>query len=156
MVIELMLLKKMTMTVYLLPLPLPPQDGGRVMVDLGPSRFFIADNSSWYWPDIYGLLALFMLVLMVTTVFAKEPDIDRDLLRSQATGNPAHSNTGATPSKIALWFKQTLVAPFSEFFSRNGVKLALSFLLFIFLFKIGEAFLGRMSIVFLQRNWFFK
>ena len=121
---------------------------------LGAIPFFIADNSSWYWPDIYGLLALFMLVLMVTTLFAKEPEIDRELLRSQIVGNATQENAGDTSSKIAFWFKQTLVAPFSEFFSRNGVKLALSFLLFIFLFKIGEAFLGRMSIVFYKEIGF--
>jgi PAT family beta-lactamase induction signal transducer AmpG len=48
----------------------------------------------------------------------------------------------------------TLVEPFREFFSRNGVKLALSILAFIFLFKLGEAFLGRMSIVFYKEIGF--
>ena len=48
----------------------------------------------------------------------------------------------------------TLVEPFREFFQRNGVRLALSILLFIFLFKIGEAFLGRMSIVFYKELGF--
>ncbi|MBJ6977540.1 MFS transporter, partial [Vibrio cholerae] len=32
--------------------------------------------------------------------------------------------------------------------NRNGVRVAITLLLFVFLFKIGEAFLGRMSIAF--------
>lgn len=50
--------------------------------------------------------------------------------------------------KIGAWFFVTLAEPFREFFHRNGTQLALSLLLFIFLFKIGEAFLGRMSLQF--------
>ena len=47
-----------------------------------------------------------------------------------------------------------VIQPIGEFFSRNGVKLAFSILAFIFLFKIGEAFLGRMSIVFYKEVGF--
>nr|WP_285763659.1 MFS transporter permease [Microbulbifer sp. NKW57] len=50
--------------------------------------------------------------------------------------------------KVTSWLIVTLVEPFLEFFRRNGVKLAAAILAFIFLFKIGEAFLGRMSVVF--------
>jgi PAT family beta-lactamase induction signal transducer AmpG len=42
----------------------------------------------------------------------------------------------------------TVVEPFREFFARTGLSLGLSVLLFVFLFKLGEAFLGRMAIVF--------
>lgn len=56
--------------------------------------------------------------------------------------------------KIVTWLTVTIVEPVAEFFRRNGVKLALSVLLFIFLFKVGEAFLGRMSIVFYKEIGF--
>ncbi|MDO7085863.1 MFS transporter permease [Pseudocolwellia sp. AS88] len=56
--------------------------------------------------------------------------------------------------RITAWLLTTLVAPIQEFFDRNGVKLALSILLFIFLFKLGEAYLGRMSIVFYREVGF--
>ncbi len=58
---------------------------------------------------------------------------------------------GATRNPIDHLLAQVmtaLVAPLKEFFSRNGAKYAVSLLAFILLFKIGEAFLGRMSIVF--------
>lgn len=116
---------------------------------LGAIPFFLADTTSWYWPDIYILLAAIMGLLMLTTLTAKEPDINRQALRSQLFNTPESENTN-----VLLWLKHTLVSPFMEFFTRNGVKLALSFLLFIFLFKIGEAFLGRMSIVFYKEIGF--
>jgi PAT family beta-lactamase induction signal transducer AmpG len=49
---------------------------------------------------------------------------------------------------------QTLILPLRDFFVRNGVAVALGLLSFIFLFKIGEAFLGRMSIVFYKEIGF--
>ena len=42
----------------------------------------------------------------------------------------------------------------AEFFRRNGMQLAIGLLAFIFLFKIGEAFLGRMVIVFYKEVGF--
>jgi len=56
--------------------------------------------------------------------------------------------------QITAWLLTTLVAPIQEFFDRNGTRLAVSILLFIFLFKIGEAYLGRMSIVFYREVGF--
>ncbi|TKB44715.1 AmpG family muropeptide MFS transporter [Thalassotalea mangrovi] len=50
--------------------------------------------------------------------------------------------------RIIAWLLTTLVAPLHEFFTRNGTRFALSVLMFIFLFKLGEAYLGRMSLVF--------
>ena len=63
-----------------------------------------------------------------------------------------------TPVRISLghrtvaWLVVTLVEPLAEFFRRNGVRFALSILLFVLLFKVGEAFLGRMSIVFFTKR----
>lgn len=113
---------------------------------LGAIPFYLADLTSWTWPNIYLVLAAFMILLMMATVFAKEPDIDREsLLRAITHDNAQGAGT---------WLKTTIITPFVEFFNRNGVKLAVSFLLFIFLFKIGEAFLGRMSIVFYKEIGF--
>jgi MFS transporter, PAT family, beta-lactamase induction signal transducer AmpG len=48
----------------------------------------------------------------------------------------------------------TVFQPFVEFFRRNGLYLALAILVFAFIFKIGEAFLGRMTPVFYQEIGF--
>ena len=42
------------------------------------------------------------------------------------------------------------------FFKQNGLSISLGILSFIFLFKIGEAFLGRMSIIFYKEIGFSK
>jgi PAT family beta-lactamase induction signal transducer AmpG len=47
-----------------------------------------------------------------------------------------------------------VVEPFLDFFRSNGFRVALTLLLFVFLFKIGEAFLGRMSITFYKEVGF--
>jgi len=54
------------------------------------------------------------------------------------------------------WFSGAISGPFVNFFKRNGLNIALGILGFVFLFKIGEAFLGRMSIVFYKEMGFSK
>lgn len=56
--------------------------------------------------------------------------------------------------RAGTWLAVTLFEPLREFFTRNGVQLALGVLAFVFLFKVGEAFLGRMSIVFYKEIGF--
>ena len=52
---------------------------------LGAIPFFIADIPGWTWPDIYYVLALIMAVLMLTAVFSKEPETDREERQHQAS-----------------------------------------------------------------------
>jgi len=115
---------------------------------LGAIPFFLADLTSWSWPNIYLMLGAMMALLMCATCSANEPQIDRDALLERI------ANPDADSTPLDYWIKTTLITPFAEFFNRNGIKLAASFLLFIFLFKIGEAFLGRMSIVFYKEVGF--
>ena len=46
--------------------------------------------------------------------------------------------------------------PFNKFFKKNGKGIAIGIISFIFLFKIGEAFLGRMSVIFYKEIGFSK
>ena len=50
----------------------------------------------------------------------------------------------------------TIGGPIVSFFKKNGFAIAVGILSFVFLFKIGEAFLGRMSIVFYKEIGFSK
>jgi PAT family beta-lactamase induction signal transducer AmpG len=78
------------------------------------------------------------------------------LLLRQLSALPAHTGTKIlTPSeKLINSVYGTLILPLRDFIMRNGLALALALLGFIFLFKIGEAFLGRMSIVFYKEIGF--
>ena len=87
----------------------------------------------------------------------------------------AHSQFGRS---LSSWFGSTIGGPFFSFFKQNAInqknkrseqnilslilkffrkyKIGIYILLFVFLFKIGEAFLGRMSIVFYKEIGFTK
>jgi PAT family beta-lactamase induction signal transducer AmpG len=54
------------------------------------------------------------------------------------------------------WLYGAIINPLLSFFKKNTINVALSILGFIFLFKIGEAFLGRMSLVFYKEIGFSK
>ncbi|RUO59492.1 AmpG family muropeptide MFS transporter [Pseudidiomarina insulisalsae] len=107
---------------------------------LGALPFFLVDGATWDWQAAYkvmaGVLALQLLIVLVV----------RESTRYRAQLKPF--------DRWQDWFRTTLVDPIAEFFKRAGWRLALAILSFIFLFKIGEAFLGRMSIVFYKEVGF--
>jgi len=59
-------------------------------------------------------------------------------------------------NNTASWISGKIGGPILSFVKKNGVSIALGILGFVFLFKIGEAFLGRMSIVFYKEIGFSK
>ena len=59
-------------------------------------------------------------------------------------------------TKNVAWLTGTVIGPVISFFKKNGFNIALAILGFVFLFKIGEAFLGRMSVIFYKEIGFSK
>jgi PAT family beta-lactamase induction signal transducer AmpG len=59
-------------------------------------------------------------------------------------------------TKTITWISGTISGPIISFFKKNGFQIALGILGFVFLFKVGEAFLGRMSIIFYKEIGFSK
>lgn len=114
----------------------------------GYLAFINADSIGWN--GVYYGMAAIVALLMIFTLLVGEPKTNRDELQHQA--EERHSKV--VGSKAAAWFTVTVIEPFWDFFNRNGVKTALTLLLFVFLFKIGEAFLGRMSITFYKEVGF--
>lgn len=88
--------------------------------------FNLADQISWHW--VYGLLALLMGVGFLTSFWAPEPVRDE---RPPETLN------------------QAVVQPFLEFFRRSGWRQAVLTLVFIILFKLGDAMIAKMAVPFL-------
>jgi len=115
----------------------------------GYLAFTQADNLGW--STIYLMMAGVIMLLMLFTLLVREPDTGRDRLQEQADRQYQRQLHG---HRWLSWVAVTVVEPFAEFFRKNGVKVALMLLLFIFLFKIGEAFLGRMSVVFYKEIGF--
>lgn len=123
---------------------------------LGAIPFLLADLPGWHWQAIYLVLAGIMALCFFATLLANEPAIDREALLQDAKARYSNllGNAQSVTSALSAWLLITLIEPFREFFQRSGARLALKLLCFIFLFKIGEAFLGRMSIVFYKELGF--
>ncbi len=107
------------------------------------SVFQVLPNSAFYLTAI-GSIAVAAIALISYQC--------AQLGKSAPTGSMQSS--GSSFEKSLAWTLTALVAPVQEFFSRNGLKLAFALLSFIFLFKVGEAFLGRMSVVFYKEIGF--
>ena len=75
---------------------------------------------------------------------------NNDSLISNKLGNKNVINIFLT------WIGGTIGGPIISFFKKNGFNIAIGILGFVFLFKVGEAFLGRMSIVFYKEIGFSK
>jgi PAT family beta-lactamase induction signal transducer AmpG len=77
------------------------------------------------------------------------------LAQSSATAsNLIHTHNASALDRLLATLGATVISPLEAFFSRNGMRLALQILAFVVLFKIGEAFLGRMSLVFYKEVGF--
>ena len=124
----------------------------------GALALILSDMAGWSWGDVYLILAGIILVLMVFVSFIKEPETQREQAQAAADRDYQQLLFGERNinpvQRLMAWLASTVIEPFKEFMTRNGFKLALAILLFVFLFKIGEAFLGRMAIVFYKEIGF--
>jgi PAT family beta-lactamase induction signal transducer AmpG len=99
------------------------------------------------WPAVYRVLLCLYLLLMLFVTMVPEPGPDKDA--ETVTETNAAAVAAAPPWRgLQYWLQDTVVRPFTEFFERCGLQLAVAILLFLFSFRIGEAMLGRMSLVF--------
>src|SRR6185369_11410380 len=124
---------------------------------LGSVPFFLADMPGWTWNRIYLLLAAMWIPLMVAVILAREGRQRRERFKEAEEKYEKTLAKTVAPglwARITAWLAVTVVEPVKEFFDRTGVRLGVSVLLFLFLFKLGEAFLGRMAIVFYKEVGF--
>lgn len=110
-----------------------------------------------YWQLTF--LALLVLILAMNALLMLIPEVSWQARQEAQLKDQAElgSYMGlAGQSSFTTWIGSTIIAPFASFFRNNGVKAAVAILSFIFLFKIGEAFVGKMSIVFYKEMDFSK
>ncbi len=108
----------------------------------GAIALILSDQPGMSWQGVYLVLAAFVVLSIGFLLFIKEP-------AQHNSDQPEQTDIGLVQSLV-----ETVVKPLTEFFQRNGIQIAVLVLSFIFLFKIGEAFLGRMSIVFYKEIGF--
>ena len=111
-----------------------------------------------YWQISFLILSGIIVLCSVGLLFIPEKT-SREKINFQAIADQKIlDKIGFSNSftKSFAWLYGTTISPLLSFFKKNTISVALSILGFIFLFKIGEAFLGRMSLVFYKEIGFSK
>ena len=111
-----------------------------------------------YWQLTFLILGILVILMNIGLLFVNEEDgLDRKKKQRE--------NDSLILSKLkrvnfltifVTWISGTIAGPIISFFKKNGFSIAIGILCFVFLFKIGEAFLGRMSIIFYKEIGFSK
>ena len=136
--------------------------GGAVALEVadGFQKAGLAD----YWQSTFLVLGVAVILCNIGLMFVREaPPTARVAAQAEeqrrvATRLGLADAPGAAGALAGAgaWFAATVGGPLLSFFRRNGFAIAAAVLGFIFLFKIGEAFLGRMSLVFYNEVGFSK
>ncbi|MDC3088714.1 MFS transporter [Alphaproteobacteria bacterium] len=111
-----------------------------------------------YWQATFLVLGVIIILMNVGLMFVHEP-IETNRQEKQNETDKIIAKKLGTKNFITNFFAYisgTIGGPVISFFKKNGFAIAVGILCFIFLFKIGEAFLGRMSIVFYKEIGFSK
>ena len=111
-----------------------------------------------YWQVSFLILSAIIALCSLGLLFIPErSSVDKIKLQKLAN-QKIIDKIGSSNNfiKIFVWFYSTVITPLLSFFKKNTLGVAFSILSFIFLFKIGEAFLGRMSLVFYKEIGFSK
>ena len=111
-----------------------------------------------YWQITFLILGIVVVLMNIGLMFVHEP-LFTERQKKQKETDQLIENTLGSKNIITMFtarISSTLGGPILSFFKKNGFSVAVGILSFIFLFKIGEAFLGRMSIVFYKEIGFSK
>ena len=111
-----------------------------------------------YWQITFLILGIVVILMNIGLMFVHEPLSTERQLKQKERDKFIENKLGSKNiiTTFIAWISSTLGGPILSFFKKNGLSVAIGILSFIFLFKIGEAFLGRMSIVFYKEIGFSK
>ena len=111
-----------------------------------------------YWQITFLILGILIILMNIGLMFVSEQNSnerrDKQALNDKIISEKLGNNNFF--SNLITWIGGTLGGPIISFFKKNGFSIALGILGFVFLFKVGEAFLGRMSIIFYKEIGFSK
>ena len=111
-----------------------------------------------YWQLTFLILGILVILMNIGLMFVNEPgSLERKSIQKK-TDELISKNFRSENlfTKLITWIVGTIGGPIMSFFKKNGFSIAISILGFVFLFKVGEAFLGRMSIIFYKEIGFSK
>jgi len=128
------------------------------VIALFTAEYFENIGISDYWQATFLLLGVIIIVMNIGLMFVNE-NTNNNRLKQQKENDKIISKAFGYSNFITdvlTYIIGTIMGPIISFFKRNGFAIALGILGFVFLFKIGEAFLGRMSIIFYKEIGFSK
>ena len=111
-----------------------------------------------YWQMTFILLGGIVILCNIGLLFIPEVGTEERQKAQAAAQADFQQKLGGDSllSQVTSWLASTVLMPLLSFFQKNGLKMGIAILSFIFLFKIGEAFMGKMSIIFYKEVGFSK
>ena len=111
-----------------------------------------------YWQISFLILSGVVALCSIVLLFVPEKNSEEKIISQNIVDQKMLDRIGSFNifTKSFSWLYGTIINPLLSFFKKNTVSVALSILGFVFLFKIGEAFLGRVSLVFYKEIGFSK
>ena len=128
------------------------------VIALFTAEYFENMGIDRYWQATFLVLGVVIILMNIGLMFVHEPiETDRQA-KQKETDNIIARKLGSRNllTNCFAYITGTIGGPVISFFKKNGFAIAAGILGFVFLFKIGEAFLGRMSIVFYKEIGFSK
>ena len=133
------------------------------VIALNVAEFFEVFGFENYWQITFLVLGVVVILMNIGLMFVHEKDSSERNKTQFQLYKKIDNTLGGYNNFILLWIRRliafitaTIGGPIISFFKKNGFNIALAILGFVFLFKIGEAFLGRMSIIFYKEIGFTK
>ena len=128
------------------------------VVALNAADFFQKMGFGNYWQITFLILGIIIIACNIGLMFINEQFTNYRKSTQLKTDKMIEKKLGSSNAitKSAAWITGTIVGPVMSFFKKNGFSIAMAILAFIFLFKVGEAFLGRMSVIFYKEIGFTK
>ena len=128
------------------------------VVALNSAEFFQKIGFENYWQITFLILGIVIIACNIALMFVNETQPTDRIFSQQQTEKLIQQKLGSSNiiTKYTAWITGAVVGPVASFFKKNGFNIAIAILAFIFLFKIGEAFLGRMSVIFYKEIGFTK
>ena len=128
------------------------------VIALNAAEYFENAGFENYWQLTFLILGIVIIACNIGLMFVHEEQPTERQEAQRRTDEMIQNKLGASnfATKSAAWITGAIAGPVISFFKKNGFKIAIGILGFVFLFKIGEAFLGRMSIIFYKEIGFSK
>jgi len=128
------------------------------VLSLLSAEFLQTSGFENYWQLTFLILGILVILMNIGLMFVDESE-NSEKYNQQKENDKLISNkfkSENTFTQFISWAGGTISGPITSFFKKNGFSIALGILGFVFLFKVGEAFLGRMSIIFYKEIGFSK